>query len=50
VFRIGDDVVHASFGEGVITGVQPGDVITVRFAASGDERSLVASLAPIKKR
>ncbi len=50
MFRIGDDVEHAAFGEGVVTGVQPGDVVTVRFAKDGGERSLVATLAPIKKR
>ncbi len=49
MFRLGDDVVHAAFGEGVVTGVQPGDVVTVRFA-SGQEKSLMASLAPIRKR
>ncbi|MDQ2676525.1 MAG: UvrD-helicase domain-containing protein, partial [Actinomycetota bacterium] len=26
-FRIGDDVVHASFGEGVVTSVEPGSVV-----------------------
>ena len=28
----GDDVVHAAFGEGVVTGVEPGGVVVVRFA------------------
>ncbi|MEJ7894219.1 MAG: UvrD-helicase domain-containing protein [Solirubrobacteraceae bacterium] len=50
MFRVGDDVEHAAFGDGVVTGVQPGDVVTVRFARDGGERSLVATLAPIKKR
>ena len=31
-FRLGEDVVHAAFGEGVVTGVEPGGVIVVRFA------------------
>ena len=31
-YGTGDDVVHASFGEGVVTGVEPGGVIVVRFA------------------
>jgi DNA helicase-2/ATP-dependent DNA helicase PcrA len=48
-FRIGDDVIHAAFGEGVVTGVQPGDVVTVRFA-DGMEKSLMATLAPLTKR
>src|SRR5205823_2258939 len=30
-FSIGDDVVHARFGEGVVTGVEPGGVVMVRF-------------------
>ncbi|HEX8689160.1 MAG TPA: UvrD-helicase domain-containing protein, partial [Solirubrobacterales bacterium] len=28
--RTGDDVVHASFGDGVVTGVEPGGVVIVR--------------------
>jgi len=48
--RIGDDVVHASFGDGVVTGVEPGGVIVVRFSADGTERKLMADYAPIRKR
>jgi DNA helicase II / ATP-dependent DNA helicase PcrA len=47
-FRVGDDVVHASFGEGVITGVEPGSVIVVRFSGGG-ERKLMADYAPLKR-
>jgi len=50
VFRIGDDVVHAAFGEGVVTGVDPGGVVIVRFAGDGSERRLMADYAPIKKK
>ena len=32
VFRVGDDVVHAKLGEGVVTGVEPGGIVVVRFA------------------
>jgi DNA helicase II / ATP-dependent DNA helicase PcrA len=46
----GDDVVHASFGEGVVTAVEPGGVIVVRFAADGSERKLMADYAPLRKR
>jgi ATP-dependent DNA helicase UvrD/PcrA len=46
----GDDVVHASFGEGVVTGVEPGGVIVVRFAGDGAERKLMADYAPIRRR
>jgi DNA helicase-2/ATP-dependent DNA helicase PcrA len=48
--QTGDDVVHASFGEGVVTGVEPGGVIVVRFSGDGTERKLMADYAPIRKR
>jgi DNA helicase II / ATP-dependent DNA helicase PcrA len=48
-FRTGDDVVHASFGEGVVTAVEPGQVIVVRFADDGIERKLMAEYAPLRK-
>jgi DNA helicase II / ATP-dependent DNA helicase PcrA len=48
-FRIGDDVVHATFGEGVVTAVEPGAVVVVRFAAEGTERKLMADYAPLRK-
>ena len=50
VFRMGDDVVHANFGEGVIVGVEPGGLVVVRFAGDGRERKLMADYAPLKKR
>jgi DNA helicase-2/ATP-dependent DNA helicase PcrA len=46
----GDDVVHASFGDGVVTAVEPGGVVVVRFAGDGAERKLMADYAPIRKR
>ncbi len=48
--QAGDDVIHASFGEGVVTGVEPGGVVVVRFAGDGTERKLMADYAPIRKR
>jgi ATP-dependent DNA helicase UvrD/PcrA len=48
--RTGDDVVHAAFGEGVVTAVEPGGVVVVRFAEDGSERKLMADYAPIRKR
>ncbi len=48
--QIGDDVVHASFGDGVVTGVEPGGVIIVRFSGDGSERKLMADYAPVRKR
>jgi DNA helicase-2/ATP-dependent DNA helicase PcrA len=50
VFRMGDDVVHAAFGEGVVTGTESGGIVVVRFAADGSERKLMADYAPIRKR
>jgi DNA helicase-2/ATP-dependent DNA helicase PcrA len=46
----GDDVVHASFGDGVVTSVEPGGVVVVRFAGDGSERKLMADYAPIRRR
>jgi DNA helicase-2/ATP-dependent DNA helicase PcrA len=47
---LGDDVVHPAFGEGVITAVEPGGVVVVRFAADGSERKLLAEFAPLSRR
>jgi DNA helicase II / ATP-dependent DNA helicase PcrA len=49
-FRLGEDIVHAAFGEGVVTGVEPGGVIVVRFARDGIERKLMADYAPLTRR
>ena len=46
----GDDVVHASFGEGVVTAVEPGGIVVVRFSSDGSERKLMADYAPIRRR
>jgi DNA helicase-2/ATP-dependent DNA helicase PcrA len=48
--QTGDDVVHASFGDGVITAVEPGGVVVVRFSSDGSERKLMADYAPIRRR
>jgi DNA helicase II / ATP-dependent DNA helicase PcrA len=48
--QTGDDIVHASFGDGVVTGVEPGGVIVVRFSSDGSERKLMADFAPVRKR
>ena len=47
---VGDDVTHATFGDGVVIGAEPGGLIVVRFAADGTERKLMAEYAPIQKR
>jgi DNA helicase-2/ATP-dependent DNA helicase PcrA len=48
--QTGDDVVHASFGDGVVTAVEAGGVVVVRFAGDGTERKLMADYAPIRRR
>ncbi|HET8861886.1 MAG TPA: 3'-5' exonuclease, partial [Solirubrobacterales bacterium] len=48
--RTGDDVVHASFGDGVVTAVEPGGVVVVRFSGDSSERKLMADYAPIRRR
>jgi DNA helicase-2/ATP-dependent DNA helicase PcrA len=50
LFRMGDDVVHAAFGEGVVTATEPGGIVVVRFADDGSERKLMADYAPIRRR
>jgi DNA helicase-2/ATP-dependent DNA helicase PcrA len=48
--QTGDDVIHASFGDGVVTAVEPGGVVIVRFSEDGSERKLMADYAPIRRR
>ena len=48
-YRMGDDVSHAAFGEGVVTGMEAGGIVVVRFAGDGSERKLMAEYAPITK-
>jgi len=48
-FSLGDDVVHASLGDGVVIGVEPG-VAIVRFESDGSERKLMVDYAPLKRR
>jgi DNA helicase-2/ATP-dependent DNA helicase PcrA len=46
----GDEVVHATFGEGVVTGIeQGGELVLVRFMRDGSERRLIAGAAPMRK-
>jgi DNA helicase-2/ATP-dependent DNA helicase PcrA len=49
-YSLGDDVAHPTFGEGVVTGVEPGGIVVIRFSRDQSERKLVADLAPITKR
>ncbi len=45
----GDSVRHGTLGEGVITRIEPGGVVTVRFADDGSERKLMLDYAPLEK-
>jgi DNA helicase-2/ATP-dependent DNA helicase PcrA len=45
----GDSVRHGTLGEGVVTRIEPGGVVTVRFAGDGSERRLVLDYAPLEK-
>ena len=45
----GDSVRHGTLGEGVITRIEPGGVVTVRFANDGSERKLMLDYAPLQK-
>lgn len=46
----GDLVVHARFGQGVVTAVEGrGDLVRVRFEGDGVERRLMAGAAPMRK-
>jgi DNA helicase-2/ATP-dependent DNA helicase PcrA len=49
-FSMGDDVTHVKFGEGVVTGLEPGGLVVVRFSVDGMERKLMADYAPLKRR
>jgi DNA helicase-2/ATP-dependent DNA helicase PcrA len=45
----GDSVRHSSLGEGVVTRIEPGGLVTVRFAADGSERRLMLDYAPLER-
>jgi DNA helicase-2/ATP-dependent DNA helicase PcrA len=50
VLATGDSVLHATFGEGVVTAIEGGgDLVKVRFAQDGAERRLMAGAAPMRK-
>jgi len=44
----GDSVKHGTLGEGVVTAIEAGGVVTVRFA-DGAERRLMLEYAPLKR-
>jgi DNA helicase-2/ATP-dependent DNA helicase PcrA len=45
----GDSVRHGTLGEGVVTRIESGGVVTVRFANDGSERRLMLDYAPLEK-
>ena len=45
----GDSVRHETLGEGVVTSIEAGGIVTVRFAADGSERRLMLDYAPLEK-
>ncbi len=45
----GDSVRHKTLGEGVITRIEPGGVVTVRFAGESADRKLMLDYAPLEK-
>ena len=47
--QTGDSVRHGSLGEGVVTRIEPGGLVTVRFANDGSERKLMLEYAPLEK-
>jgi len=49
VLSTGDAVRHGSLGEGIVTAVEAGGVVTVRFAEDGTERRLMVEYAPLEK-
>ncbi len=49
VLSTGDVVRHASLGEGLVTAVEPGGIVTIRFGDDGTERRLMVEYAPLEK-
>ncbi len=45
----GDSVRHSTLGEGVVTRIEPGGVVTVRFAGESSDRRLMLEYAPLEK-
>jgi DNA helicase-2/ATP-dependent DNA helicase PcrA len=45
----GDSVRHETLGEGVVTAIERGGLVTVRFADDGSERRLMLDYAPLER-
>jgi DNA helicase II / ATP-dependent DNA helicase PcrA len=48
-YATGESVRHATHGDGVVTRVEPGGLVTVRFADDGMERKLMLEYAKLEK-
>ena len=48
-FAVGDRVVHAKFGEGLVLGVEAGGVVRVFFGDLGEQKNLLIDYAPLKR-
>ncbi|NLE73317.1 MAG: UvrD-helicase domain-containing protein [Actinobacteria bacterium] len=48
-FAVGDRVIHAKFGEGMVLGVEAGGVVRVFFSFLGEQKSLLLDYAPMRK-
>ena len=46
---MGDEVAHATLGEGVVTALSGDGTVTVRFREDRSERRLVLGYAPLTK-
>jgi DNA helicase-2/ATP-dependent DNA helicase PcrA len=46
---VGDEVRHATLGEGIVTGVDRDGIVVVRFRDDRSERRLVLGYAPLEK-
>ena len=44
-----DTVRHETLGEGIVTRIEPGGVVTVRFAGEETERRLMLDYAPLER-
>ena len=49
-FRLGDDVEHPAFGDGVVIAARARRLVVVRFANDGSEKKLMADYAPLNKK
>jgi DNA helicase-2/ATP-dependent DNA helicase PcrA len=45
----GNSVRHSTLGEGVVVRIEPGGLVTVRFADDGSERKLMLDYAPLER-